>query len=754
MHYKWKFPVGLFLLIFLNAAISTKAETLTIPVTKDSGYDWRGWFSTDYGSIYVSSSAKAHFYSDILSQITVPGKTTLIHSATFNYKVGSYWENALPYTLQAFRIANDWNEATGPLPGYGEGYGSYSGSQLTGWFSMDVKNLVEAWVDGTYPNYGVMLTDTASYASQGIFSRESEEANRPYFLIDYSFESGPWEVDVGRGHRILIQKGLQIQALAFPWVTQSQTGFSMSRFNQSKFTGLNFWECEYPTDLISTPPGPQWGRWTTETGKMELTSDEQPYLQNMVSFQYWDEPDIINHPELVPVMHDWFATTRQRYPDVIVYGDISGLVSYDVHKAYVLAAQPDMVMSSWYPFEGGIVFPGGSPTSLYTKLQTWRRIGLEGLDGNGNQPIPYGYYFQTWVKDGRTPSQSEFNLEQFAAWAFGYKFLCAFIYSSNSDYSLTSILFNGLGDGSPTWAFYQMASLNSMSRKIGPALVRLISTDVRMKMGEHLLGNTCVGNTTPSGVSLWSTNADAYLKDVTATNLGTLNNGCRGDVVVGFFKPLHESFDGSNYSDQRYFMVVNGLTDPTGSMIACRQRIRLNFDFGSSGITSLQRMRRSDGAVETVNLISDGGSLYHLDLDLDGGIGDLFKYNTGAPFVGTISQIPGDANGDGMVDVGDLGILAANYGGSGKTWSQGDFNGDGQVDVGDLGILAANYGSSNFSADYARAFGTTEEEDVNDDAEDTASSVCNGFGLPLIAGLMMLGLLLVKLEAADVHFVV
>jgi hypothetical protein len=51
----------------------------------------------------------------------------------------------------------------------------------------------------------------------------------------------------------------------------------------------------------------------------------------------------------------------------------------------------------------------------------------------------------------------------------------------------------------------------------------------------------------------------------------------------------------------------------------------------------------------------------------------------------------GDANNDGAVDVVDLGILAANYDGTGKTWAQGDFSGDGHVDVVDLGILAKNY---------------------------------------------------------------
>jgi hypothetical protein len=56
--------------------------------------------------------------------------------------------------------------------------------------------------------------------------------------------------------------------------------------------------------------------------------------------------------------------------------------------------------------------------------------------------------------------------------------------------------------------------------------------------------------------------------------------------------------------------------------------------------------------------------------------------------------LAGDANQDRQVNVGDLGALATNYGGSNKTYSQGDFNYDTIVNVGDLGILATNYGAS------------------------------------------------------------
>ena len=64
---------------------------------------------------------------------------------------------------------------------------------------------------------------------------------------------------------------------------------------------------------------------------------------------------------------------------------------------------------------------------------------------------------------------------------------------------------------------------------------------------------------------------------------------------------------------------------------------------------------------------------------------------------GTVAQHnPGDANGDGQVDVNDLTIVLSNFGQSGKSWSQGDMDGDstGTVDVNDLTIVLANFGKT------------------------------------------------------------
>ncbi len=55
------------------------------------------------------------------------------------------------------------------------------------------------------------------------------------------------------------------------------------------------------------------------------------------------------------------------------------------------------------------------------------------------------------------------------------------------------------------------------------------------------------------------------------------------------------------------------------------------------------------------------------------------------------SSLPGDANDDGLIDVGDWGIVGANFSSTNATLADGDFTGDGNVDVADLGVIGANW---------------------------------------------------------------
>ncbi len=76
------------------------------------------------------------------------------------------------------------------------------------------------------------------------------------------------------------------------------------------------------------------------------------------------------------------------------------------------------------------------------------------------------------------------------------------------------------------------------------------------------------------------------------------------------------------------------------------------------------------------------------DLDRDGEIG---RSDVDTLVQDVLETYYGDSNLDGQVSIGDLTVLAENFGGGGG-WAQGDFNGDVQVSIGDLTLLAENFG--------------------------------------------------------------
>src|SRR5262249_45805249 len=140
-----------------------------------------------------------------------------------------------------------------------------------------------------------------------------------------------------------------------------------------------------------------------------------------------------------------------------------------------------------------------------------------------------------------------------------------------------------------------------------------------------------------------------------------------GDVYVGWFNPLSTSY--GDPAGEAYFMITNALgaylQDPTLTVNDCIQQITLNFDFGGSGINSLERLRRSDGQVESVPLTHLTGNQYQYVFNLEGGTGDLFKYNDGTPFVGV--ELPLDVlywDSDGVA-AGNNSATGAGLGGSG-----------------------------------------------------------------------------------------
>ncbi|HVT29457.1 MAG TPA: hypothetical protein VHE81_15685, partial [Lacipirellulaceae bacterium] len=246
----------------------------------------------------------------------------------------------------------------------------------------------------------------------------------------------------------------------------------------------------------------------------------------------------------------------------------------------------------------------------------------------------------------------------FAGWTFGEKFESSFVYNSaGPGNQIYAQFFNGengnwFGDFNPTPAFYQQAESNRMSLNLGRSLVHLITTDVRLFPGQHknTSGATVANDfpvvtpadpaNPPANALAWQQGAgDSYLRSVAAVNLGSKNNGLPGDVLIGWFKVLDESFDGPDANGETYFMVMNGLTDANGSAADCRQQITLQWDFGGAGIDTIQELDPGTGMLEELPLTPVSGGKEQLILTLDGGTAALFKFNTGAPFVG-VQSVP------------------------------------------------------------------------------------------------------------------
>ena len=518
-----------------------------------------------------------------------------------------------------------------------------------------------------------------------------------------------WLDGLSRGHNILLQRGLQIQALTSPEFDHPTKQFDLDRWEESNFTTAHFWANNYPVDQMSPPPGIPWGLTDyddVDSVQGDIEPEAYPYASSLVSYQHRDEQNITSSAELA-YLKSSMASFHVKRPNVITYTNQYGTqFSYSQLQNYMREVEPDMLCFDTYPFKGNL--QGGSPTTFYEHMQKYRQLGLAGNDGTGTQPIPYALYTQTFTYDGvnrHIVSESEIRLNNFAAWAFGFTFVDAFMYDpkqygSEADY-FGPVLFTGGDTNLPTPQFYQVAETNRQSLNLGPALVRLISTDVRVNMGQHWVGDWGEYNNMPNGVANWDSNADPYITSIDATNLGGLNSELDGDVIIGYFKPLDASFTNDGHEDDIYFMIVNGLSDATGSAADCQQRIHVSFDFGTSGIDSLLRLSRETGQIEKVGLIHGGGSLYSLDLYLDGGTGDLFKFNNGGLFVALeFVTIPGDANGDCVVNDADAAILAANWQTlTGATWSMGDFNDDGKVNDADATILATNWRAGVFGTE-------------------------------------------------------
>jgi hypothetical protein len=279
----------------------------------------------------------------------------------------------------------------------------------------------------------------------------------------------------------------------------------------------------------------------------------------------------------------------------------------------------------------------------------------------------------------RDPSPSEFRLNTFAALAFGAKSLVDFTYNTGA----TSYFKKPGGDTNKLPLYDDLVTVNRRVRNLGKALVRVKPiaespqsdgkptgdsrvTSIFFICGQHMEGEGTARkpayNALPTdfhvdaqaphdaahgdrgAYSDWEIGRnDPYLSGWSVTPVGangtpTKNDGLRGDVILAWFKVLDESFDGTEFNDEIYLMIVNGLTALDGSAADCAQKIQL--DFGNAKTPypykTVRRLNPDTGKIQDVDLSPVGGK-QRLIMTIEGGAGELLKFPTKAPFVGVES---------------------------------------------------------------------------------------------------------------------
>ncbi|MEA1951663.1 MAG: PEP-CTERM sorting domain-containing protein, partial [Planctomycetota bacterium] len=167
------------------------------------------------------------------------------------------------------------------------------------------------------------------------------------------------------------------------------------------------------------------------------------------------------------------------------------------------------------------------------------------------------------------------------------------------------------------------------------------------------------------------------LADVAVSNTGIYVSDWGADKIYEITDTVEELIT-SEPLDTPRSMVADPLTGDLLVMTGSAEVVRIDTETGDVSVV-IERVGYSS-TWANMFITPDGKSLFIADSWLH----NVYEFSL-------VTFMPGDANRDGVVDDADAAILAGNWQGTGKTWSEGDFNGDGNVDDVDATLLAANW---------------------------------------------------------------
>ena len=396
-------------------------------------------------------------------------------------------------------------------------------------------------------------------------------------------EEGKWGVN--RAQALALQYGVMTPA----WVPSEGYGRGGFDANERDLTGGAF-PMFYDLPMFNTAmmeslgKGAPWALAKAPTGKNSMCNAGEPrdfmneymkpYASTLVDIQYGDEGGF-NRVES-ECFKNWFSWSKQNIPGAVVHANSWDDPSWyrDANLSYYVEnAKPDLL--SWDKYYWG-ANGGPAPSRVVMDLlntNTWkkqREYGLKGLTGDGSSPILYGQYLDyNWDAN---VSASEKSIVPSLGLATGQKWFGLFRMEYNG-YDRSSIIDH---DGAPTRSFYEFSNIFGNVTYIGNYTKAMNSAFVAYKPGQYAARGEATSlsgykyGDFASGDEAKAANEAVGLVDMSVANVGSVNDGLPGDVVVGYFEQLKgletaksaEIF-GDSTTAPKGFMVVNALTGQT-----------------------------------------------------------------------------------------------------------------------------------------------------------------------------------------------
>ena len=477
-----------------------------------------------------------------------------------------------------------------------------------------------------------------------------EEINQECFV--------PSNPNITRGQDILMNKGFQYTS----WVASGEYGrgtYDAKEFKDSELTGLIFYDPPLEnTEFFKYTPNAQWGiakaPWggNAMSGAGEprdyLPEEMRPYVANFVSSCFGDE-GLYSLSE-VNLFKKWFDWSKINYPGVILHSNQAlgrGWENNNAEPMHVFTeiAQPDLLTHDNYYYNNtGWDNETGSTRNVIMSSSWQREAALAGLTGDGTMPILFGQYVSAFDRD---LTESQKYMINNVSLAMGMKWLDLW----RTEFAFDEcFLFDY--DGTPKRSYYEWADIIRQTKNIGDALIRLNSDTLVTKTGLNSSGNpnTAASRAATDAVGGMGSfedntekNTEYYISGVEAENLGTVNSGNPGDVVLGYFNPLPgltsqelTAYFGCSYP--KGFMVVNGLFDgmkkaaqsgnngknwiqvDNGSEEETMQKITLSF---AKDHPQLNKVNKETGKIEAVEIGGDNT----LEITIGGGAAELFFWS-------------------------------------------------------------------------------------------------------------------------------